>query len=86
MKRYKAGLIFLAVFMNTGCNDNQEKDKTEPLSDTCYLTPDPGLCMAAFPRYYYDSDAEQCKEFIWGGCGGVVPFETMADCKEGCVN
>ena len=58
MKRYKAGLIFLVVFMNTGCNDNQEKDKTEPLSDTCYLTPDPGLCMAAFPRYYYDSDAE----------------------------
>ena len=42
--------------------------------------------MAAFPRYYYDSDAGQCKEFIWGGCGGVVPFETMADCKEGCGN
>ena len=86
MKRYKAGLIFLLAFMNTGCNNNQEKDKTEPLSDACYLIPDPGLCMAAFPRYYYDIDAEQCKEFIWGGCGGVVPFETMADCKEGCAN
>jgi len=59
-------------------------DKSEPLDDACYLTPEPGMCLAAFPRYYYDDDAGQCKEFIWGGCEGVVPFETMEECKSGC--
>ena len=59
-------------------------DKSEPLDDTCYLIPDPGMCLAAFPRYYYDQDKENCKEFIWGGCGGVVPFETMEECKSSC--
>ncbi|MBA4146415.1 MAG: proteinase inhibitor I4 serpin, partial [Cytophaga sp.] len=27
---------------------------------------------------------KKCKEFIWGGCGGVVPFETLEECKGGC--
>ena len=80
----KSLLLILLLLINTGCNDNQEKNKSEPLSDACYLIPDPGMCMAVFPRYYYDSDAGQCKEFIWGGCGGVVPFETKTDCEEGC--
>jgi len=23
-------------------------------------------------------------KFIWGGCGGVVPFETMEECNNEC--
>jgi len=61
-------------------------DKSEPLNDACYLIPDPGVCLAAIPRYYYDQDTGNCKEFLWGGCGGVVPFETMEECKSGCNN
>jgi|TARA_B100000378_G_C17925592_1_gene371361 hypothetical protein len=61
-------------------------DKSEPLDDACYLIPDPGVCLAAIPRYYYDQDSGNCKEFLWGGCGGVVPFETMEECKSGCNN
>ncbi|SVC52991.1 uncharacterized protein METZ01_LOCUS305845 [marine metagenome] len=41
--------------------------------------------MAAFPRYYYDQNEKKCMKFIWGGCGGVVPFETMEECNNGCV-
>ena len=48
----------------------------------CDLEPDSGLCNAAFPRYYFDKEAQECREFIWGGCNGTVPFETMEDCKE----
>ena len=60
-------------------------DKSETNNDSCYLIPDPGLCLAAFPRYYYDQNEKKCMIFIWGGCGGVVPFETMEECKNGCV-
>jgi hypothetical protein len=53
-------------------------------SNRCQLEPDPGLCKAYIERYYYDSGAKKCKAFIWGGCQGVVPFETLAECENGC--
>ncbi len=53
-------------------------------SEKCNLEPDGGMCMAAFRRYYYDKNEKKCKEFIWGGCGGAVPFETLEECKGGC--
>lgn len=55
----------------------------EPVS-ACSLTPDSGPCEAYIPKYYYDQEAGECKEFIWGGCDGVVPFDSMEECKE-CV-
>ena len=64
-------LCFILIFFLIAC------DKSDPLNDVCYLIPDPGPCEGYFPRYYYDQDTGKCKEFIWGGCGGVVPFETM---------
>jgi Kunitz/Bovine pancreatic trypsin inhibitor domain len=48
---------------------------------SCSLKPETGLCMAALKRYYYDPVEKKCKEFVWGGCGGVVPFETLEACK-----
>jgi Kunitz/Bovine pancreatic trypsin inhibitor domain len=53
-------------------------------SDRCNLIPDTGPCLAIFKRYYYDSIEKKCKEFNWGGCGGVVPFDTKSDCEKQC--
>ena len=47
----------------------------------CELLPDSGPCFAAFRRYYYNQDTKECEEFIWGGCNGVVPFDTLEECK-----
>jgi hypothetical protein len=74
-KSFLATICFLGLFA-CGSDDDQVSG--------CSLEPDAGLCNAAFTRYYYDSDERECKEFIWGGCGGVVPFETMEDCEE-CI-
>jgi hypothetical protein len=49
-------------------------------AENCDLVPDPGLCKAYIPKYYFDKTDRKCKEFIWGGCGGVVPFNTMEEC------
>ena len=68
--------IFLLLFINC--------DKDDPLDESCLLVPDPGLCQAAFPRYYYNSETDKCTQFLWGGCGGVVPFETLEECKNAC--
>ena len=68
--------IFLLLLINC--------DKDDPLDESCLLVPDPGLCQAAFPRYYYNSETDKCTQFLWGGCGGVVPFETLEECKHAC--
>lgn len=49
--------------------------------DPCALLPDPGECEAAIPAWYFDQDLQNCTQFTWGGCGGVVPFETLDDCE-----
>lgn len=50
----------------------------------CDLEPDPGPCFAAIQAYYFNQDLQTCAEFTWGGCGGVVPFETLAECQSAC--
>ncbi|MBI5915295.1 MAG: hypothetical protein HY842_07955 [Bacteroidetes bacterium] len=50
----------------------------------CNLRPDPGHCLAYLPRYYYDQAEKRCKQFIYGGCGGTVPFNTLQECEKGC--
>lgn len=53
-------------------------------TNRCNWNPDPGKCLAYIPKYYYDQDEGRCKQFIWGGCGGVVPFDTLEECVEDC--
>ena len=50
----------------------------------CYYIPHIGPCDAAFLRYYYDHEENECSEFIWGGCGGLVPFVSLEDCESSC--
>lgn len=48
----------------------------------CSLKPDGGNSKANFDRYYYDGS--KCRMFVWGGLGGVVPFETLEECRVAC--
>lgn len=50
----------------------------------CNLEPDAGSCEAAMPRYYFDKEEGKCKQFLWGGCDGVVPFDLLEVCKSTC--
>jgi len=54
------------------------------LDNRCSLEPETGTCKAYIPRYYFDSAEGICKEFIWGGCKGVVPFEILEECQSTC--
>lgn len=51
------------------------------LIDACTLSPDPGMCFAAIQMYYFNQETQQCEDFTWGGCGGVVPFESLSECE-----
>ena len=73
-------LLYLALFgaalMFAGCGKDDCNGK-----EACCEEPDPGNCFAAIPRYYFDQDAGECREFIWGGCEGTVPFESLQECE-----
>jgi len=51
------------------------------IQDPCTLTPDSGPCFAAVPKFYFNQETQQCTMFTWGGCAGVVPFNTLSDCE-----
>lgn len=57
---------------------------SKPLPDACYQPPESGQCRAAIERYYFDAGLNRCKAFIWGGCGGQVPFDTLEACTSTC--
>lgn len=70
-------LAALALVLAQGCS-------SQPLPPPCYEKPDSGRCKAAHTRYFHDPDTGECRAFIWGGCGGNVPFETMEACVRAC--
>lgn len=65
-----------------GAKSDEKNPGARIAEDRCSLAPDPGPCKANFTRYYYDATEKKCKEFVWGGCDGVVPFETLAECEK----
>ena len=70
------GLFLILTVFLIGC-------KRECIqSDKCDLVPETGLCRASFTKYYFDKDVGKCKEFTWGGCDGVVPFDTLEECED----
>lgn len=64
--------------------DLQSREIETDLSDPCLMKHDPGPCRGAFTRYYFDQQAGKCMSFIYGGCQGVVPFESLVDCQRAC--
>lgn len=56
-----------------------------PAPGACGLPAETGPCNAAFQRWYFNADAGQCEQFVWGGCGGNANnFETLAACEAAC--
>ena len=70
--------IVTTIFLLTNCKKDCIK------SDRCNLEPEVGGCYAYIPRYYFDKKDKKCKEFIWGGCDGVVPFKILEECQKQC--
>jgi hypothetical protein len=78
MKVFQTSLFALIALFAIYCSADEATDRR------CYLSPDPGPCEALITRYYFDKDEKRCKSFSWGGCEGVVPFQTLAECESNC--
>ncbi|KAK7473995.1 hypothetical protein BaRGS_00034764 [Batillaria attramentaria] len=75
--------LILIVLVAVACVTVAKKSKQDSI---CRLPKKVGLCKAAFPRYYYDSQTNACEFFIYGGCGkNGNNFETLAECEATCL-
>lgn len=72
-------LIIATIFLLTACSSKSDK-----LSSKCYTVPKTGNCKAMINKYYFNIEDKSCKSFIWGGCGGNIPFQTLEECKKTC--
>jgi len=80
MKKYLIKIICgVTVFFIVGCGSIKKGMKND---ERCSLIPDKGICKAAFPKYYFDQEEKKCKQFFWGGCKGVVPFQSLKECED----
>ena len=44
-----------------------------------------GMCRAALPRFFFNSETGSCESFLYGGCGGNSNnFDTKDDCLNSC--
>jgi hypothetical protein len=77
MKSYSK--LILAIFLFSQCRGDECVN-----SDRCNLNPDAGPCYALITKYYYDKTTKKCQPFMWGGCAGVVPFDSLEECEKGC--
>jgi Kunitz/Bovine pancreatic trypsin inhibitor domain len=79
----KSFILFIGIAIAiVACNNSTLDSEVDPSCSTnCSLVPESGDCKALFKRYYFDPAEGKCKEFVWGGCGGVVPFETLEECE-----
>ncbi|KAL3872901.1 hypothetical protein ACJMK2_036080 [Sinanodonta woodiana] len=68
--------------------ESTDHPNTTPFDPSvCHLPSNPGPCKGFFPRYFFDVKTLDCKEFIWGGCGGNQNnFETGASCIAACAS
>uniref|UniRef100_A0A098LWE0 Ccr_19 putative toxin n=1 Tax=Crassispira cerithina TaxID=1077925 RepID=A0A098LWE0_CRACE len=58
----------------------------EATSDVCQQPVKQGMCMAYFLRYYFSPQSGQCRQFIYGGCGGNGNnFQTKEVCEATCL-
>jgi len=78
MKKVQHEITFVSlIFFLTSCG----RDCTS-LPMQCDLMPESGPCEAAIEKYFFDAEDQVCRPFIWGGCEGIVPFDTIEDCQQ----
>ena len=76
----KIALIAIALLFSACATTTN----TQSINKQCLEIPNSGKCRAYFKKFYYDSKEGKCKSFIWGGCGGNIPFHTLKECKSSC--
>lgn len=52
----------------------------------CWPSADTGTCKASLEKFFYNTDKDECQQFVYGGCrGNENRFDTLIDCTVNCI-
>ena len=69
---------------NSSAEDESSAEDVSP--EFCDFLFEKGPCHGRWKRYWYDSDNNTCKEFVYGGCdGNENNFHTKTMCETVCA-
>ena len=91
MLDYKMSLINVVSFLKLICHEQHacviwSLRIILLLTDVCDLPRETGLCLAAFPRWYFNGSSGLCERFTYGGCqGNRNNFVTLRSCLQTCA-
>jgi len=77
---------------STICKENKDitlvnRGECKTSEDDCSSPRDTGVCRAMFRRWFYDADTNECKTFVYGGCGGNGNrYNSKKECEQKCVH
>lgn len=54
------------------------------LPERCREKPLNGPCKALIEKFFFDQQAGKCKPYFYDGCGPVVPFDALEECRQLC--
>jgi hypothetical protein len=54
------------------------------LPEKCRSVPAKGPCKAMIEKFYFNQTTQKCTPYFYDGCGPVVPFNTLDECKKDC--
>ena len=54
------------------------------LPEKCLQLPVKGECKAMIEKFYFNQKTGRCTPYFYDGCGPVVPFESMEECRALC--
>merc|ERR1712215_580901 len=77
----------ISVCTRNKCNSQHYPCPQMPREGPCNETPGvAGNCRAAFPAWSFHKETGECKEFIYGGCGGNGnTFSSQRQCQVKCI-
>lgn len=73
-------------FTKKACEINCQPKKSVTVSK-CFQDPKKGICRGNLERFFYNSTANECQKFIYGGCqSNENNFVTKKACESECQN
>nr|CAD7463301.1 unnamed protein product [Timema tahoe] len=86
MKSCSCVFFFALIVYSMFIHISEAKPSSKEDTNCCSLEPRSGVCLAYMPKYYFDSQTNSCRRFIYGGCfGNCNRFDTAGECMTACI-
>lgn len=70
-------LLLTAICLSVPCGAAE-------LPERCLEKPVNGPCKAMIEKFYFKVKPGKCTPYFYDGCGPVVPFDTVEECRQLC--